>query len=81
MEPRRGIEGTGIVVWDEQHTEHVAHRAAEIGDAKVEALCDAVHAGLAEDEELVDLIELDLDYFEWMIRGHHLGWQTRTTET
>lgn len=75
--PRRGLEGTGIRIWDDQHTEHMARRAAEIGDAKTEALCDAVLAGLADAEELIDLIELDDDWHAWMLRGSNLGWRTR----
>lgn len=76
-EPRRGLEQTGIVLFDDQHVEHMARRAAENGDTKTEALCDAVLGGLCDAEELVDLIEMDESWFDWMLRGRNMGWSTR----
>jgi hypothetical protein len=64
-------------VWDDCHTEHLARRAAEIGDSATEALADAVLAGIADADELIDLIEIDDAYADWMLRGSHLGWRTR----
>lgn len=76
-EPRRGLEQTGIAVWDDHHTEHMARRAAEVGDDTTEALCDAVLAGLATADELIDLVEIDDNYHAHMQTGAHTGWKTR----
>lgn len=77
MSERRGLEGTGILFWDTEHTEHIAVRAAERGDTDAESLCDRVLAGVASHEQLVDLIERDDDYFEWLRRGAGRNWEIR----
>ncbi len=78
-EPRRGLDGTGISIWQDCHTEHMAVRAAELGDAQTERLCDAVLAGSADGEDLIDLVEVDDAWFVWMLRGNNEGWRRRST--
>jgi hypothetical protein len=77
MDETRGLEGTGISAWDDHHTEHLARRAAELGDTATEALCDAVLAGLESADLLIDVVGGNADYNNWMARGVNLEWETR----
>lgn len=75
----RGLESTGIFVWDERYSEHLARLAAEIGDVETESLCDRVIAGEASEDALIDLVEADDRYRGWMLRGRYQGWTDRAT--
>lgn len=68
---------TGASSWGDEHTEHLALRAAELGDHDTEALCDEVMAGLSGAQVLVDLVADSPVYSEWMELGVNLGWSTR----
>lgn len=76
LQDRRGLEGTGIVVWGEEHTECMALRAAELGDTDTERLCDEVLAGVLPAEILANLVEHH-EYHAALVRGGNLGWQAR----
>lgn len=74
----RHLEGIGIYVWGTEHTEHVARRAAELGDLETEQLCDAVLAGAELEESVIDLLDRDDRYRAWVERGTNLGWESRS---
>lgn len=73
----RGLECTAILFWDSERIEHVALRAAELGDTVTESLCDSALAGDVQPEVLAYVLDQDERYRTWIERGNTLGWQAR----
>jgi hypothetical protein len=63
--------------WGPEHVEHLARRAAELGDSRLEGMCDAVLAGHIDVDMIANIVADDTDYSEWMERGLHCGWKDR----
>lgn len=63
--------------WGQEHIEHLALRAAELGDTLTEQLCDEVVAGETDVDVLVSIVDGDWRYGDWMARGVELGWRAR----
>ena len=61
-----------------EQIEHVARRAAELGDTEVEGLCDSVLAGDTEAQLVANIVAEDDRYAEWMQRGEAQGWEVRS---
>lgn len=79
IEDIRGLEGTAVLFWTDERIEHVALRAAELGDGATEAICDSVLAGDMDAAILVCVVDGDERYREWIERGQNMGWRSRAS--
>lgn len=63
--------------WTEIEIEHLALRAAEVGDTATESLCDDALGGRVDAAVVANLARSERDYTAWMERGAELGWRSR----
>jgi hypothetical protein len=66
-----------IGVLDLAQIEHIAARAAELGDSEMESLCDDAISGSTSAEIVTCAAHGDERYVEWISRGMMLGWEVR----
>jgi hypothetical protein len=66
-----------IGVLDLAQIEHVATKAAELGDTEMEQLCDDALAGATSADIVTCAVHEDERYVEWMARGLARGWEVR----
>jgi hypothetical protein len=71
---RRAVD---IGVLDLAQIEHVATKAAELGDTEIEKLCDDALAGATSADIVTCAVHEDERYVEWIDRGMAWGWEVR----
>lgn len=71
---RRSID---IGLMDMAQIEHVAVKAAELGDTELESMCDDALAGTSSPDLVTSAAHEDERYTEWMERGRLWGWEVR----
>lgn len=65
------------VEFDEAEIEHIAVRAAEVADSRLEALCDEALRDGEVGDELSEQMLYNPDIVQWIEEGRHNGWRRR----